>query len=846
MRSTPWLAIALVIAWSPHGALAQDVEMLGRHYGTRPPPAYYQELARNPEAFRFTRGRAARMRESAPLLAPGAGGAATSGPLRGLGPPSGPVEGSFRIPVVLGLFSDSGQQPPYSAAQVDLGFFTSSTTPTVTDYYTDVSAGKVSLTGDVFDWVRSTKMTEAQVTLGGSALSCCGIGDFIKDLLARQSGVDWGQYDNDGPDGIPNSGDDDGYVDALAVFQPERGAECDGSKDRVWSHKWALSQASSVKAPYVTQSPANPADSVQYIKVDDYFIQGVLSCSGGVLSPIGTFTHETGHAFGLPDLYDTRSSGASQGDGNWDLMSSGNFGCDDDSPELPCFMGAWSRAALGWVTVETQPPNTDLGTLTLPPVETGNTVYRVDAEDGSGEYFLIENRQGGSLGPSVNFDKNVYASGVLVWQIDPAALAARWAPNTVNSSNHLAVWIRQADGRNDLDTAGTQNRGDAGDPFPGQTVNTEFHAGSNPAARSFQGTATGLTMFSIGPGSGQDMQFELRTSFNSITVSSTGTSPGATGILTVDGVAADPPDNVVRAAPFDPHVLEAAAGESTSQPGERIPFAQWQDGPTSRTRTVETLLRDSTFVAEYGGLQYELHVDLTGGVNGVAPGTIETTPASPDLWFTPNELVQVRAVPTTGFTFIDWTGALAGRNNPDTVTMDAPVQAGAEFQVTYAVSNADVVLEATVAQSLQLSTINGTSPITWTLVSGALPQGLTLSSSGLITGAALDLGTFSLTVQAVDADGLSGTGTVSLDVRAPTIPIAQLASPFLLSGPALDSLQGVFLDRQGNANGAYDLGDLRAWVLANPSLPLTASLGGAPVPRAVRVPVRLGRQGGGR
>ncbi|NIQ55069.1 MAG: hypothetical protein GWN71_10720, partial [Gammaproteobacteria bacterium] len=27
--------------------------------------------------------------------------------------------------------------------------------------------------------------------------------------------IDFGQYDNDGPDGIPNSGDDDGYVDGL-------------------------------------------------------------------------------------------------------------------------------------------------------------------------------------------------------------------------------------------------------------------------------------------------------------------------------------------------------------------------------------------------------------------------------------------------------------------------------------------------------------------------------------------------------------------------------------------------------------------------------------------------------
>ena len=48
---------------------------------------------------------------------------------------------------------------------------------------------------------------------------------------------------------------------------------------------------------------------------------------------------------------------------------------------------------LGWVDVITLDPDVDHGTLTLPPVETSHVVYRVDAQDGSGEYFLLENRQ---------------------------------------------------------------------------------------------------------------------------------------------------------------------------------------------------------------------------------------------------------------------------------------------------------------------------------------------------------------------------------------------------------------------------------------------------------------------
>ena len=46
-------------------------------------------------------------------------------------------------------------------------------------------------------------------------------------------------------------------------------------------------------------------------------------------------------------------------------------------------MGAWSKAVLGWVDVVEAPDGVDLGTLTLPPVETSRAVYRVNARDGS-------------------------------------------------------------------------------------------------------------------------------------------------------------------------------------------------------------------------------------------------------------------------------------------------------------------------------------------------------------------------------------------------------------------------------------------------------------------------------
>jgi len=448
-----WLICVLALVGSAQAAEAQDVEMLGRRYGTQPPPGYFRELARDPQAFRFTRGRAepSRVLEAtrsagAPALrSSGAGG----GPLL-LGP-RGPVSGTFNVPVLLGLFSDSTAAPPYSRTQFQQAYF-DAPTGTVSEYYDEVSGGDLNLVGITRNWVRSTTHSLTQATQGQSGLVCCGIGDFIKNLISLQTGFDWRPFDNDGPDGIPNSLDDDGFVDALAVVHPMRGAECGGigSSNRIWSHKWTLSDASTGGQPYTTTSPSARGG---FIRIEDYFVQGVLSCDQTSLNEIGVFAHETGHAFGLPDLYDTRGVGAPHsGNGNWELMAHGTWGCDDRTPEWPCHMGAWSKAMLGWVDVVTLPPDADHGTLTLPPVLTSGVVYRVDAADGSGEYFLIENRQrlGYDAGAPSDPNDGLFAEGILIWQIDANAVASRWASNQVNASSHMGVWLRQADGVDQL------------------------------------------------------------------------------------------------------------------------------------------------------------------------------------------------------------------------------------------------------------------------------------------------------------------------------------------------------------------------------------------------------------
>ncbi len=843
------VVIGVLLALQPSGVSAQDVEMLGRRYGTTPPDAYYRELARNPDAFRFQRGRAARMRERAELRSVGRAqfgpaGAGAGGPARaGLGPRDEPVVGNVYVPVVLGLFSDS-PSPPVTASQVQTGYF-GPQAGTVSEFYAEVSNDSITLNGDVQDWVTST-LTQAQATQGISGLGCCGIGNYIRSLLDALPPVNWGAYDNDGKDGIPNSGDDDGFVDALAVIHPTAGAECQGNwPDRIWSHKWTLADASSAGA-YTTTTARTGAPG-QFIRVDDYFVQGAVRCSGTQLNEIGVMTHELGHAFGLPDLYDTRQFGAAHdGAGSWELMASGTWGCSGTAPQSPCHMGAWSKAMLGWVTVDTLPADTDLGTLTLPPVETGGLIYRVDAGDGSGEYFLLENRQS-DVGAV--YDQLLPAEGLLIWQIDQAVVDANWAINQVNASNRMGVWLRQADGLDELGDPGG-DRGDNGDPFPGSTGNTAFHASSVPASTSYPGTATGLTVLDITP-SGNDMQLRVLTRFTDVGLTSTGTGGGAS-VFTVNGSSVpESPTSSVAAAPFALLTIEAAAGDSVS-PGVRTSFDAWvDDAGEPRSRLLVTPLADTAFTANYAGTEYELRVELTGGVNGVEPGVLSSNPPSSDLWFAPSTAVTLIATAQTGFSFLDWTGDLTGEPNPASVTMDAPVFGGADFQLTYAVPDTTVDLVASVPANLQLEVENGTSPVSWSLLSGVRPLGVAIGADGSITGASLDLGSYPLVLRAVDALGLTATANITLDIGPPSIPVAQLGDVFLLGAQPLDSLQAAFLDRQGNQNGGYDLGDFRAWVLANPSLPLSASIeppSEAPVgaPRVIRLPLRLEEPEAGR
>lgn len=361
-RSVPATILALVLMLATQ-VLSAHAQLCPPRDGVELPEVVRDVLAQDPTAYSFGhawKGVAERAARARAAVADGALARAQGTA----------VEGAFRIPVFAVQFTDTAASPWAPAALEDELF--NGLGASLTDYYDEISDGRISVTGDVIGWhTLANGLSYYAGTSNGLNPNDAKIGELIlESISAYDASIDFGQYDNDGPDGIPNSGDDDGYVDFVAFVHPEFGGECGGENNaNIWSHRWRYpGWAASGGYPLNTNDAAAGGG---VIKIDDYVIQPGLACgSGGEMIQIGVFCHEFGHAFGLPDLYDINGGGAN-GLGHWCLMSAGNW----NDPESPAHMSAWTAAELGWVDV------VDVGAQpvaqTIEPVFDSRTVYRL-------------------------------------------------------------------------------------------------------------------------------------------------------------------------------------------------------------------------------------------------------------------------------------------------------------------------------------------------------------------------------------------------------------------------------------------------------------------------------------
>jgi sugar lactone lactonase YvrE len=142
----------------------------------------------------------------------------------------------------------------------------------------------------------------------------------------------------------------------------------------------------------------------------------------------------------------------------------------------------------------------------------------------------------------------------------------------------------------------------------------------------------------------------------------------------------------------------------------------------------------------------------------------------------------------------------------------APGQrAGVDLLVIVTQSLRSAVMGAAYADTLRAELPGGT----WRVAGGALPSGLTLSSAGIIAGVPEASGAFTLTVE-VQTAGRIGSQNLTLQVSRPAVAAAAAAEHLMGVTGVLSEDQLRFLDLQGNRNGRFDIGDLRALLRAQP------------------------------
>ncbi|XP_024397318.1 uncharacterized protein [Physcomitrium patens] len=367
-------------------------------------------------------------------------------PLRAQLAERAPLRGAVNVAVIMVDFSDKKFSSSQTKDHFEKLWFEENTN-SVKDYYRDVSNGAVSIQGEVVGPLRMPR------PISYYANGQNGLSDRTPNaqVMARDAAVlankniDFSKYDND----------KDGYVDAFVIIHAGSGAERTSQPNDIWSHKWVINQG------------AYQADGTQ--------IYSYLTVPGDC--KLGVCAHELGHlAFGWPDLYDADYT--SSGIGDWCLMAAGSYNGNENNPSVPC---AWCKVDQGWVEVITP---TETQKISLPDVKDEHKVLKLWKNGApQSEYFLVENRQ------LKGRDKDLPAGGLLVWHIDDSV------EDNTNEARGYKVALLQSDGERDLER--NENRGDSGDPFPGQKNNRRITPTSNPSTKANNGAATDVSITDI-------------------------------------------------------------------------------------------------------------------------------------------------------------------------------------------------------------------------------------------------------------------------------------------------------------------------------------------------------------
>ncbi len=241
-------------------------------------------------------------------------------------------------------------------------------------------------------------------------------------------------------------------------------------------------------AGYGEEESRNAADLWSLFYDTDYVVSAttfngftiVPELSSGGNSPLGVVCHEFGHQLGLPDLYNTSVEGGISTCGVWSLMDY-PYGYDNTGTNPP-HLDPWCKDYVNFIDLDSRVVTMN-SSLLMGDIETSGATgyYKLPAEVVPNEYFILEYRD-----PSKSlFDQSLPGSGVLIWHIDTAQIAALINDNAVNNfPSHPGIDLVEADS---LNVAPHYPPGRAGNAFCVSNFMT-------PLSDTFSGSPTGITV----------------------------------------------------------------------------------------------------------------------------------------------------------------------------------------------------------------------------------------------------------------------------------------------------------------------------------------------------------------
>ncbi len=264
------------------------------------------------------------------------------------------------------------------------------------------------------------------------------------------------------------------------------------------------------------------------------------------------------------------------------------------------------------------------------------------------------------------------------------------------------------------------------------------------------------------------------------------------------------------------HNVDFTDGQTAPNGRTRFHWVSWSDAG-AKNHTIIGSLAGGTLTATLGR-DFLLRATSGSGGSVTADTAINLTTGD----FVPEgRVVHLTPVDGSG-NFCGWTGDSTTTDSVLTLSMQHPYVLTANFGSSATITSANArpagIMGATYADTLRIA--GGSGSVTWSVTAGALPVGLSLSPSGVISGFPHQTGPFSYTAQVVSCDTQSRT--FSMSVTAPTLATTDVTAQLLGPTSPLTADQVRYLDFLGNNNGGFDIGDFLAWVKAT-GAPLSAA-----------------------